>query len=160
VNLAPMMSSAKDDWQTPDVVLDLVRELGPIALDPCSSGSDAVGATLSYTAGGLESDWVRDSFGGTVYVNPPYGRDIGCWTSKANESGGGAQIVALLPARTDTMWWQRDVVCADAICFWRGRLTFKGAPAPAPFPSAIAYWGERGKAFGRVFAPHGWVVKP
>ena len=29
-------SSVKQDWQTPDDVLDVVRQVGPIGLDPCT----------------------------------------------------------------------------------------------------------------------------
>jgi hypothetical protein len=32
-----LYSSKKEDWRTPKEVLDVVREVGPIDLDPCAS---------------------------------------------------------------------------------------------------------------------------
>ena len=40
-------------------------------------------------------------------MNPPYGTGIGAWVRKAYESALlGATVVCLVPARTDTRWWQ------------------------------------------------------
>ena len=58
-------------------------------------------------------------------------------------------VVALLPARTDTRWWQDYCMKADVIKFIKGRLKFinRELPSyredddfkvsPAPFPSAV-----------------------
>ena len=45
----------------------------------------------------------------------------------------------LLPARTDTKWWQEFIVNNPmaSVKFVKGRLKFGGAKNPAPFPSAI-----------------------
>lgn len=45
----------------------------------------------------------------------------------------------LLPARTDTRWWQEFIVGNPmaSVKFIKGRLKFGGAKNPAPFPSAI-----------------------
>lgn len=158
-----MMSSARPDWNTPAIVLDAVRRLGPIELDPCSNEGSIVGATTTCDGAidGLALDWAATAGDGIVYVNPPYGRAIGAWTAKcADEERAGAEIVALLPARTDTAWWHRDVMTARSICLWRGRLTFLGAPGPAPFPSAVAYWGPRRADFEAALAEHGLCVRP
>jgi site-specific DNA-methyltransferase (adenine-specific) len=72
----------------------------------------------------------------------------------------GAEVVVLLPARTDTRYWHEQVAQADAICFWRGRMTFVGAPAAAPFPTALVYFGPRPWDFQRVFTSKGMVVCP
>ena len=78
-------------------------------------------------------------------MNPPYSQ-WQKWVAKAaEEAAKGATVVALLPARTDTkafhafIWQQPNV----EIRFIRGRITFVGAPDPAPFPSMIV-----------VFNPH------
>lgn len=159
-NLAPLMSSAKPDWQTPDVVLDLVRQFngGTIGLDPCTVDDNPTGARHWYTPreDGLSQDWCGY---GLVYVNPPYGRTIGHWTAKCISAYlDGAEIVALLPARTDARWWQVEIGAVPAVCFWRGRLRFRGAEASAPFPSAIWYLGPRRFAFRDAFSPRGWVI--
>lgn len=157
--LAPLMSSADSSWRTPDVVLDLVRHMGPVALDPCSHQDSAVAAArelrLDKGDNGLEADWMALAAGGLIYVNPPYGRAIHHWVMRCHVAGQvGGECVALLPARTDTSWWHRFCAppAADAVCFWAGRLTFVGAPSAAPFPSAIVYWGPRRHRFADVFA--------
>jgi len=62
----------------------------------------------------------------------------------------GASGVMLLPARTDTGIWHNSIWHQGAhnwhswvrhIEFIRGRLTFKGAPDPAPFPSMLVTLG-------------------
>jgi len=70
-------------------------------------------------------------------MNPPYGREIRQWVKKAYESAlGGATVVCLLPARTDTSWWH-DYCMKGEIRFIRGRLKFGDARENAPFPSAV-----------------------
>ena len=71
-------------------------------------------------------------------MNPPYaGREIGKWVEKAYQSAqGGATVVCLLPAKTDTPWWH-DYCMQGEIRFIRGRIRFKGQPWNASFPSAI-----------------------
>jgi hypothetical protein len=161
-NLAPLLSSAGHSWRTPEHVLDLVRMVGPIMLDPCAHQDGLVHAATELRRArgedGLEADWLALSGGGLVFVNSPYGREIVRWVLRCYALGQlGGECIALLPARTDTFWWQRYVAHpnADAVLFWRGRLTFVGAPAAAPFPSAIAYWGPRPHRFKDVFAPYG-----
>lgn len=174
MSLAALMSSDKTTWQTPDVVLDLVRQLSPIALDPCTVPENPTGARvicvermprepgrLTYVDG-LDQSWpalARDG-GGLIYVNPPFGRGVATWMARCyGAKRWGCEVVALVPARVDTIWWNCWVAppTAQAVCFWRGRLTFKGAPAPAPFPSAIVYWGPRPHRFADVFSTVGAI---
>ena len=163
-SIAPCLASERMDWRTPQNVVDLVREFagGEIALDPCSGPGSIVGARVEWTEAddGLPRPWTIDAHGGVAYVNPPYGRALPTWTEMcANEAMSGCEIALLVPARPDTRWWHSSVVgAADAICFWRGRLRFLGAPSSAPFPSALVYYGRREERFREVFAPYGWVV--
>jgi hypothetical protein len=67
--------------------------------------------------------------------------DLGGTTGSIQESAfesarEGALVVRLLPARTDMRWW-REYVMRGEIRLLRGRITFVGASAAAPFPSAI-----------------------
>lgn len=76
--------------------------------------------------------------GGSNYVNPPYGREIGAWLAKGcNEYQKGKTVVFLIPSRTDTKWWHEYVMWSDEIRFIKGRLHFDGHKNAAPFPSAI-----------------------
>lgn len=74
-----------------------------------------------------------------MFCNPPYGRGIGRWVEKAIRSAGeGATVVMLVPARTDSLWFQQLIAHASEIRFLAGRVRFGDATEPAPFPSAIA----------------------
>lgn len=152
-----LFSSDSEHWCTPVNVVQLLWRLGVVGLDPCSNSGSVVNARETWTAeNGERSLWAPWGGRGLVYCNPPYGDAIPPWTEKcAAEGARGTEIVALLPARTDTRWWHDSVRHADAVLFWRGRLTFLGAASSAPFPSAIAYWGPRVHAFKNVFGPHG-----
>lgn len=153
-----LMSSARGDWQTPEIVLEALRQaFGDITLDPCTTYANPCRAKriLTPAEDGLKSPWLQC---GLIYVNPPYGRGIGPWIQKCHQyrkAGRVDPIVALVPARTDTAWWQDNP--ADAVCFWRGRLTFRGAPHPAPFPSALLFWGADESRFITVFNACGEV---
>lgn len=52
--------------------------------------------------------------------------------------GEAQRVVCLLPARTDTRWWQQVVQPQAALVrFLPGRVRFGEARAGAPFPSAV-----------------------
>lgn len=135
VNTAVHFSSASGEWSTPpDVFAALDAEFG-FTLDPCATPDNAKCARY-FTRGddGLAQSWT----GERVFMNPPYGRVIGGWMRKAyEESRGGALVVCLIPARTDTAWWHDYVIPYGETRFIRGRLKFGGAANSAPFPSAI-----------------------
>lgn len=165
-----LFSSERDDWNTPEEILTLVRELGPIGLDPCSNGSSIVSAALAYDkeANGLSRTWAGN---GLVFVNPPYGRatkgapGITPWISKCrDEATHGAEIVALVPARTDTKWFQEYGFTASRVLFYRGRVRFtisgSATAVGAPFPSAILYWGPNGPRFSMIFSSRGRILRP
>lgn len=127
-------SSVSDEWATPQDVFDaLDREFGPFTLDPCATPENAK-CERYFTAkeNGLNQPW-----GGVVFCNPPYGREIGEWVKKAHAAScRGATVVCLLPARTDTAWWH-DYAAKGEVRFIRGRLRFGGHAKDAPFPSAV-----------------------
>ena len=76
-------------------------------------------------------------------MNPPYGREIGKWVSKAwAESLKGALVVCrCLPARVDTRWWH-EYAKKGHVWFLQGRLKFGASLNSAPFPSAIVTFGK------------------
>lgn len=159
-------TSHRDDWNTPAPVLDRVRLVAPIGLDPCSNLSSIVNARVELRLpqrDGLSCSWVGELAPGEVaFANPVYGRHIGPWMAKcAEEARRGADIIALVAARPDTAWFRVCWDTAAAICFWRGRITFLGAPYPAPFPSAVVLWSDSVKvrtAFSGAFWTAGKVV--
>ena len=160
-NMSAIFSSSNMGWETPSEVLDRVRLVGPIALDPCTSPKNPVGAAkwVAPPDDGLETSWATEAAGGLVYVNSPYGRDLPRWASKyAVEALMGAEIVMLTPSRTDTQWFRRMWDASQAVCFWSGRIRFAGADHGAPFPSALWYSGPRCGAFMTAFSDVGRVV--
>jgi len=132
-------SCATVEWETPQSLFDELSWIyGGFTLDPCATPQNAK-CTRYFTR---EDDGLRQRWEGKVFVNPPYGREIDRWVRKAFESSqGGALVVCLLPARTDTRWWQ-DYARRGHVWFLRGRLKFGNARNAAPFPSAIVTFGR------------------
>jgi len=132
-----LYSSDKDDWETPKELFNALEKEFKFRLDPCCSINNCKCPT-GYTkeADGLTQDWTPFE---TIFMNPPYGRVIGGWMKKAHETAqAGSTVVCLVPARTDTAWFQD--YCLDPkyeIRFIKGRLKFSNSKNSAPFPSAI-----------------------
>lgn len=131
-----IFSSAAVEWSTPRELFAELDAVFDFTLDPCASDGNATCARYFTKADdGLKQSWD----GERVFMNPPYGRDIGKWMQKA--ASAKALVVCLVPARTDTRWWQDYVVDEKAfVHFVRGRLRFGNAKASAPFPSAIVVY--------------------
>lgn len=133
-----MFSSAKAEWATPQDFYDQLDAEFEFTLDAAADSTNHKGYYWYGPDHPLAS--YRDAFTrpweGRVWCNPPYGRGIGAWVRKGyEESLGGATVVMLLPARTDTRWFHDYCVKGD-IRFIKGRLKFGGADA-APFPSMV-----------------------
>jgi len=67
-------------------------------------------------------------------------------------------VVCLLPARTDTRWWQDNVPGASFVVFIRGRLRFGNATNSAPFPSALVVFSEISSEQKQLLSGLGWAV--
>jgi site-specific DNA-methyltransferase (adenine-specific) len=133
-------SSATPEWSTPQEFFDRLNALHDFTLDPCSTHENAKCAR-HYTAveNGLAHSWQNER----VWMNPPYGREIGVWMKKAyEESLGSALVVCLVPARTDTAWFHSFVTKASQVQFLKGRLKFGGHANSAPFPSMLVVFGN------------------
>lgn len=154
-------SSKTNEWMTPPEVLRaVVATLGTIDLDPCAEASGAkanVPALKHFTKkdNGLFREWR-----GRVFMNPPYGNEVGNWALKLiaeYREGRVSSAIALMPARTDTVWFR--ALGEALICFVHGRLHFSGdsvrGNGGAPFPSAIFYLGEATNLFAIEFAKMG-----
>ena len=113
-----------------------------------------------------------------MFCNPPYGDAIDAFMRKMDREGGaGVEIIALIPHRTDPLWYQDNVRRVAAKLEWRGRLrhprgvatsaqlsmfdwAIGSEPAEigsAPFPSVLLYWGKRARLFRAVFRHHGEI---
>jgi phage N-6-adenine-methyltransferase len=129
-----MSSSQSVEFPTdPQVFAALSERYGPFNLDAAATAENAKCARYFTAADdGLAQTWT-----GRVWLNPPYGREVGKWVKKAWESAQSSAelVVCLVPARTDTRWWHEYAVRGE-VEFVRGRLRF-GRPTVAPFPSAV-----------------------
>lgn len=150
-------SASEEHWTPTDIVRAVTEVLGAVDLDPCSNSRTApnVPAGRHYVQDddGLEREW-----SGRVYMNPPYGRQIGLWAEKLVaelEAGRVTEALALVPARTDTQWWK--TLEDFPACFIEGRLTFVNNEDPAPFPSAVFYLGPNVERFFDVFSAFGSI---
>lgn len=130
----------RKDWGTPAWLFDTLNDEFGFAVDVCANSDNALCPEYY--------DIDRDALGmvwrGCVFMNPPYGRELGAWMRKAALSAdvSGATVVCLVPARTDVTWWHRYAMRGE-IRFVRGRLRFVGAKHNAPFPSVVVVLGPR-----------------
>jgi len=138
-----MRTSLDDTWSTPRDFFEKLHKEFNFTLDAAALRSSAVipnylGPDHEYgwRHDALAVEWAGASEGGAVWLNPPYGREIGKFMRKANEeSKKGITVVCLVPSRTDTNWWWDNVIMHE-VRFVKGRLKF-GGQGPAPFPSAV-----------------------
>jgi len=146
-----LFSSASDKWNTP---INLINELAPFFhwdIDVCASSPNVCENYFNEKENGLLQPWQK-----LCWMNPPYGRNIHQWVDKARQSP--ATIVCLLPARTDTKWWQNNVPHASMVVFIRGRLKFGGHKTNAPFPSVFVVFGLLTHAQQTALGKWGWTV--
>lgn len=135
-----MMTSKTDLWATPQDFFDRLNDEFQFDLDVCATQDNAK-CPRYFTK---EQDGLTQPWHGICWMNPPYGRSIGAWVAKAYQSAltGAATIVCLLPARTDTGWFQDYCLKSSDIRFIRGRLKFGDAKNSAPFPSVIVVFSK------------------
>lgn len=152
---------ATNVWLTPKWVIDAV---GPFDLDPCAATDRPFScARVNYT---VEDDGLTKPWGGTVWLNPPYGPHVAKWMRRLIDHGNG---IALIFARTETRYNQPALAAADGVLFIEGRLFFlypdgTAAKANAGAPSMLLAYGakcarrlreanQRGKIPGVFFGP-------
>lgn len=130
-----LFSSDKQDWETPKSLFKILDHEFNFTLDPCATPDNAKCENF-YT---IVDDGLKQSWYGTVFMNPPYGREISKWVAKAYDECVNNQIISvcLVPARTDTKWWHNYCMKSSEIRFLTRRLTFSGANNKATFPAAI-----------------------
>ncbi|NBV25160.1 MAG: adenine methyltransferase [Proteobacteria bacterium] len=139
------MRYQRDEWR------ELCRQYDELFYDSASvSAVDQVRADFHklneklkhYTPAedGLAQSWQDER----VFMNPPYGKELGRWMKKAYEEArdNGALVVCFVPARVDTNWWH-NWASKGEVRFPKGRVKFAGADASAPFPVAVVIFRPR-----------------
>jgi len=144
-----MFSTGKGDHQTPKDFFELLHREFAFKLDVAASAeNNLLPSYITEETNALSVDWSSRNF-----CNPPYGKEVGAWIHKAVEQQMlGKLVVMLLAGRVGTKWFAEAVETANEIRFVRGRLTFEGQLAPAPFPSIVVVWNAGLKTFDLL--PH------
>ena len=133
-------ATARDDWETPQVLFDELDEEFHFTLDAAATVENAK-CEKFFT---IEEDGLTQDWSGVVWLNPPYGRGVDKWIAKArNESLRGCTVVILTFSRTDTRWFHDYVYHQAELRFLKGRLKFVGGKYSSPFPSMLIIF--RGK---------------
>lgn len=135
-----------DVWLTPP---EIIQALGAFDLDPCAAPEPRPWQTATTQI----CDGYRNVWSGRVWLNPPYGPELGRWLGRLAQHGNG---MAIAFARTETRAFFEHVwPRATALLFIRGRLHFHypdgtRAAANAGGPSVlIAYGSDNAVALAR-----------
>lgn len=139
-----MMSSDKQDWETPQSFIDAL----PINfdLDACAYDSTTKAPKWFTEA----DDALSKEWHGKVWMNPPYGRALPTWLDYAYQQSlldHNDCVWCLVPARPDTAWFH-DIACKGKILLLKGRVSFLqegnsvGSPA---FPSMLVIFDKKVK---------------
>ena len=159
--------SKKKDWNTPPKYVDPIKRfLGDVELDPCSNDTSMIGARVEYI---LPTDGLNESWDyKTIFVNPPYGRNVEKktsiynWIEKGVEANkNGSEILYLIPVATNTRHF-KDLIFknGEGICFLADtRLRFwnegKEDKKGAPMACCIVYFGNDYDRFFKIFKEYG-----
>jgi phage N-6-adenine-methyltransferase len=136
-----MSSSCDMTWATPHQWFEYLDLEFGFTLDPCCTHETAKCAKhYTPSENGLVQSWQDER----VFMNPPYGKELGRWIKKAyvEARDNGALVVCFVPARVDTNWWH-NYASKGEVRFPKGRVKFAGAKASAPFPVAVVIFRPR-----------------
>lgn len=143
---------------TPDWLLDAIRAVAPIGLDPCttpenpccaqtfcsvegaSGRSQPSDVAMGFTGSdGLQIPWgwpiQRAALGSCVYVNPPYS-DLKDWLQKCSaEANCGLGIYLLCPVRPQRRWFNEYTKGYTVVSL--APFPFKGHKSAFPAPLCL-----------------------
>ena len=128
-----MMKGGSGEWSTPRWLFEEWNKKYKFTIDVCASIKNRkCDRYIDKKTDALFQKWI-----GTIWMNPPYGRDVIKWVRKAYRTfESGHTVVCLLPASTDTKWFHEFCLRGN-VTFLRGRVKFGGSKRTAPFPSMI-----------------------
>ena len=144
-----LFSSRYEDWGTPQALFDELNREFKFTLDAAATKESAKVSRFISKERATPSlgDW---GYCSVVFLNPPYGRDIGRWMEKAYRESQRGLVVCLVHARTDTRWFHDWVLGKAEIRFLKGRLKFTDyrpdpdgkprKPQSSTFPSIVVIY--------------------
>ena len=138
-----LFSSNKQDWRTPDWLINLLHDRYQFEVDLFASKENALFPW--YIDDAFNVDWMEYSKGKNCYGNPPYSSKKPTTWDFVNLAydwayNKGVPSVLLLPARTDTKAFADKIFRRARLHFVEGRVKFKGAEQGAPFPSVVVHF--------------------
>ena len=128
---------------TPDWLLDAIREVAPIALDPCTTPENPCGAhefiTEAEKKPGCGDCWswrIRNApYAGLTYVNPPYG-NLKPWMGRCwDEAEDKALVYLLCPVRPQRRWFNEYTKGYTVVSL--APFPFKGHKSAFPAPLCL-----------------------
>lgn len=130
------------EWYTPPWVFDALNIA--FDLDPCHP-ADGVPWFIAHDTVSLPDDGLASPWRGTVWLNPPYGKETPQWLHKMSLHRDG---IALVFSRTECKWFHDYVTTADAVLFMQGRIQFIAGDTltkntGSTCGSVLVAWGER-----------------
>ena len=134
-----LFSSKDQSWAPPAWLFDRLNADHHFDLD--AAATEATTLCPSFIGPEQDALTMENWPGKRVWLNPPYGRQVGHFVAKAKEQAAlGKLVVVLIFARTDTRWWHDHAMNAQDIYLVKGRLRFTKSgkeQGAAPAPSAI-----------------------
>ena len=128
------------EYYTPEFILNKARfVMGCIDIDPTPA---------QFNGDGFSKEWT-----GRVWLNPPFGRDVGKWFGKLRDSvyqKKTTEFIVLWKCAPDTKAWQIITTISDIVAFPRGRINFRtpeGIKSRTTFPVALFYGGPHVERF-------------
>jgi len=148
VSWETLFRSDDQAWRTPRWLFEQIHTVCAFDLDAAAHPDNAL-CVSKYLTEEDDALSIEEWPGESVWLNPPYGRQVGKFVAKAREQAEvyGKTVVVLIFARTDTRWWQDHAMEASAIFLIRGRLKFHkatGEKDAAPAPSALLVFSQYG----------------
>lgn len=124
-------SSKSTEYGTPIEFFKQLNKIFEFKLDPCTTKDNPLGTKVYYTKDDIIDNGISAPWNYNTFINPPFGKDVKNWILKMNDEArvyGTNVYVMLLPARTDTKWFQELIMtrCREGgrIYFIKGRLKF------------------------------------
>lgn len=132
-----MTEKDRDRWQTPDHILDFVRDLfhGPIEMDPATSKDNPTRAEVFWTIedDGLVMPWGQNH----VFCNPPFSK-LKPFAERMSQVSSGVFIGTY---SVEAAWAFRLYLNGFKLCIPKQRIRFKAPPGiedpKQPYPTSL-----------------------
>lgn len=138
--------SLKQEWTTPQDLFDKLNKEFNFNFDLAADETNTkCKKFFSKEDNALSKEWH-----GRCWLNPPYGEKnyrISDWVKKCFEEVYSYErcdiVVILIPARTNTKWWNNYIMKAQEVRFILGRPKFGNAIHGLPQPLALVVFDSR-----------------